>query len=102
MTLNVEARFDELMQASWADVGDPIMQIRMFAMPELRQELGLEQFQWPDTPTIFVVRDGRILVQWFGETAEGWTEVELESIYDAFAIDDPSLLPAAAQWEELQ
>jgi len=91
--------FDE-MDAIWEETMDPIMQAHKFSIPEIAEQTDIKSYAWPSTPTVFIVVDGEIRAQWYGETLEGWTSIELQQAYDAFANYDMSLLPAEPQWEE--
>ncbi len=91
--------FDEMDQL-WEQTMDPIMQGHKFSIPEIEEQTGIESFAWPSTPTVLIIVDGEIQVQWYGETLENWTSMELQQAYDAFASYDMSLLPAETQWEE--
>ena len=90
----------DFMGEDWELSSDPVLQIRKFSIPDMVEETGIERYQWPNTPTMFVVRDGEIVAQWYGETVEGWTDAEIQEIYDALDYDDPNLFPAEMDWDE--
>ncbi len=50
-----------------SDAGDPNLRVRQFAIPDLKAKLGIDEFEWFPTPTVFIVKDGAILKVWRGE-----------------------------------
>lgn len=55
---------------------DPDLQVRMYSIPELETQLGIERWAWMGTPSVVVIKDGQILRNlswngkpspWFGE-----------------------------------
>ncbi len=89
--------FMEFKQAGYEEIGDPIMQIRMFSLPEVQEQTGIEVHAW-ETPTIFIVRDGRITRSWSGKVLEGWTDKEIDETYEKIAngeYDEPEPEPEA-------
>ncbi|MBL8746271.1 MAG: hypothetical protein JNK58_07950 [Phycisphaerae bacterium] len=65
----------------FAESNDPILQIREFSIPELEKSLGIEQIAW-DTPTVFVIQDGKITKLWSGKALEDFTPERFQEIYD--------------------
>lgn len=76
--------FMEFFQAGYEETGDPVMQIRMFSIPDLVADAGIETHAW-ETPTIFIVHSGNITRTWTGNQVEGWTDKEISEIYDEIA-----------------
>lgn len=76
--------FMEFLQAGYEETGDPVMQIRMFSIPDLEKETGIETYAW-ETPTIFIVHSGHITRTWKGKEVEGWTDQEITEIYEQVA-----------------
>lgn len=48
---------------------DEFMQVQQHNVFDMRDALGIEDYAWPNTPTVVVVRDGQILHHWSGEGA---------------------------------
>ncbi len=55
---------------------DPDLQVRMYSIPELEAQLGIERWAWMGTPSVVVIKDGQVLRNlmwnnkpspWFGE-----------------------------------
>lgn len=76
--------FMEFKKQEYAESEDPVMRIRMFSIPELEKSASIEVYAW-ETPTIFVVRDGKITKSWMGTTVEGWTDKEIGEIWEKLA-----------------
>lgn len=76
--------FMEFKQAGYEETGDPVMQIRMFSIPELKEQIAIETYAW-ETPTVFVVRNGKITRSWSGKALEGWTDKEIDETYNKIA-----------------
>lgn len=76
--------FMEFKQAGYQETDDPVMQIRMFSIPDLEMETGIEVHAW-DTPTIFIVRNGKITRSWSGKALEGWTDKQIDETYNKIA-----------------
>lgn len=64
-----------------AETANPVLQIREFNIVELEKSLGIEQFAW-QTPTMFVVSEGRITKLWSGKVLEDFTPERFQEIYD--------------------
>jgi hypothetical protein len=75
----IEFKRDEL-----AETNDPILQVRIFSITELEKTLGIETFAW-ETPTIFVVQNGRITKLWSGNILENYTPERFQEIYDTLS-----------------
>lgn len=91
--------FMEFKQAGYEEVGDPVMQIRMFSIPEVEQQVAIENHAW-ETPTVFVVKNGKITRAWSGKTLEGWTDKEIDETYEKIAsgeYDQPEPEPAESK-----
>jgi len=71
--------FMEFKKEEYAESGDAVMRIRMFSIPELEKTASIEVYAW-ETPTIFVVKEGKITKTWTGDAVEGWTEKEIGEI----------------------
>jgi len=65
---------------------DPVLQIRMFSIPDLEKDekVKIEAFAW-ETPTLFVVQNGKITKKWSGKELEGFSEADYQKIYDTCA-----------------
>ncbi len=88
--------FMEFKQAGYAETDDQIMQIRMYSIPEVEKQIGIETYAW-ETPTIFIVRNGKITRSWSGKALEGWTDKEIDETYNKIAdgeYDEPEPEPA--------
>jgi hypothetical protein len=67
-----------------AETNDPILQIREFEVPRMETELGIQQWTW-ETPTIFVVQDGKITKLWSGKVLEDFTPERFQEVYDTLS-----------------
>ena len=88
----IQFKTDELSSAA-----DPIMQIKSINIVESEKTTGIEQFAW-ETPTIFLVQQGVIVKSWAGKVLEGWSDTNLQEIYDQLASGkfQPDPPPASA------
>lgn len=75
----IEFKRDEL-----AETDDPILRVRIFMIPELHKETGIEPFAW-ETPTVFIISDGKIVKLWSGKVLENYTPERFQEVYDTLA-----------------
>lgn len=58
----------EMFEQQYA-AGDPNLRVRQFSVPDLKSQLGIEDFEWIPTPTALLIKDGGIVRIWRGEAA---------------------------------
>ena len=56
-------------QRTYAEEGDIYLQILDFQKKDLLDRLGIRDYEWESSPTVFLVRDGEIIAQPGGEEA---------------------------------
>lgn len=69
--------------AELAETLDPVLQVRTFSVPEMEKDerVRIETFAW-ETPTMFIVQDGRITKMWRGKELEEFKPDQFQAIYD--------------------
>ncbi len=68
----------------FVETNDPILQIREFSIPELEKTVGIEPSAW-ETPTMFIVQDGKITKMWSGKVLEDYTQERFQEMYDTLS-----------------
>jgi hypothetical protein len=90
--------FVEFKTSELTETQDPVLQIRSVNIPETEKTTGIEAFAW-ETPTLFIVQDGKIAKQWTGKALETWDATNLQAIYDELSsgtfVPDPPKAPGA-------
>lgn len=58
----------EMFEQQYA-AGAPNLRVRQFSVPDLKAQVGIEDYEWMPTPTVLLIKDGAVVRVWRGEGA---------------------------------
>ncbi len=71
------------------DVQDPMLRVRSLEKKVLKREHGIEDYLWPESPTVFVVHAGEVVSAFGGEETLFPSDVS-EMLYNGEDLPDPT------------